>query len=310
MTSFLSRLIRPNRASAYRIFDVELKTIVPLSPSLCRFVFTGEDIGQMTTLAPDQRIKLFFPSPDGQPPRLPQHEKWQQARRDLPAAQTPPMRTYTLRALRRAQHEVEVDFVLHGVNGPASAWATHARPGDRLQMVAPNLAYDGDSGGYEWKPPSEARQILLVGDETALPAIAGALEQLADTRPHLAVEAFIEVPLELDCLDLRHGPATRVHWLPRDVLACDHGQGMLHAVRELATLPNPTATRNAELEEVDIDQRILWELASDKAAAFHAWIAGESATVMEIRRYLIKERGLARDSLTLMGYWRAGRTLE
>jgi NADPH-dependent ferric siderophore reductase len=62
------------------------------------------------------------------------------------------MRTYTIRALRREACEVDVDFVLHGVNGPASAWATTARMGDRLQMVAPNLAYAGDPGGYEWKP--------------------------------------------------------------------------------------------------------------------------------------------------------------
>ncbi|MDF0734265.1 siderophore-interacting protein [Pseudomonas entomophila] len=310
MTSFLSRLIRPAKANAYRIFDVQLKAIERLGPSLCRFVFTGEDVAQMTTLAPDQRIKLFFPSPDGQAPSLPLHAQWQQARRNLPPAQTPPMRTYTLRHLRREQREVDVDFVLHGVNGPASTWATHARVGDRLQMVAPNLAYDGDPGGYEWKPPQNARKVLLVGDETALPAIAGILEQLADTRPQLSVEAFIEVPLEPDCLALRHSPATRLHWLPRDLLRSGHGQGMLHAVRELATLPSLRARGAVELEEVDIDQRILWELASSQATEFHAWVAGESATVMEIRRYLIKERGLERESLTLMGYWRAGRSFE
>ncbi|MNH26249.1 Siderophore-interacting protein [compost metagenome] len=154
------------------------------------------------------------------------------------------------------------------------------------------------------------RNVLLVGDETALPAIAGILEQLAETLPELAVQAFIEVPLEADCLDLRHGDATELHWLPRDLLGCAHGQAMQHAVRELASLPQEPAAPRAKLEEVDIDTRILWEQASSTSSAFHAWVAGESATVMDIRRYLIKERGLQRECLTLMGYWRAGRTFD
>jgi hypothetical protein len=32
MTSLLARLIRPSKATAYRIFDIELKAIVALSP--------------------------------------------------------------------------------------------------------------------------------------------------------------------------------------------------------------------------------------------------------------------------------------
>ncbi|WP_248920813.1 siderophore-interacting protein [Pseudomonas entomophila] len=310
MTSLLSRLMRPTKATPYRIFDVQLKAIEPLSPSLCRFVFTGPEVAHMNTLAPDQRIKLFFPTPAGQPPRLPKDGQWQQARRDLAPQDTPPMRTYTIRALRREACEVDVDFVLHGVNGPASAWATQAKVGDRLQMVAPNLAYTDDPGGYEWKPPRSARRILLIGDETALPAIAGILEHLAQDAADLPVETFIEVPLEEDCVALRHSPATRLHWLPRDLLRCGHGQAMRHAVRELASLPSVRASGSVELEEVDIDQRILWELASGEGGDFYAWIAGESATVMDIRRFLIKERGLPRESLTLMGYWRDGRTFD
>ncbi|WP_252092378.1 siderophore-interacting protein [Pseudomonas sp. MWU13-3659] len=310
MTSLLSRLIRPTKATPYRIFDVDLKAIEPLSPSLCRFVFGGPEVAHMHTLAPDQRIKLFFPTPAGQPPHLPKDGQWQQARRDLAPQDTPPMRTYTIRALRREACEVDVDFVLHGVNGPASAWATQARIGDRLQMVAPNLAYMEDPGGYEWKPPRSAQRILLVGDETALPAIAGILEHLAQDAADLPVEAFIEVPLEEDCLSLRHSHATRLHWLPRDLLRCAHGHGMQHAVRELASLPVIRANASVELEDVDIDQRILWELASGESGDFYAWVAGESATVMDIRRFLIKERGLPRENLTLMGYWRDGRTFD
>ncbi|HDS1736020.1 MULTISPECIES: siderophore-interacting protein [Pseudomonas] len=310
MTSFLTSLIRRNTASAYRIFDIQLKAIEPLSPSLRRYVFTGEDVRHMNTLAADQRIKLFFPSPSGQLPSLPKDGKWQQARRGLPAEHTPPMRTYTIRQLDREAREVAVDFVLHGVNGPASAWATHARLGDRLQMVAPNLDYAGDPGGYEWKPPQGVKQVLLIGDETALPAIAGILEGLTLSQPELPAEVFVEVPLQSDCLQLLHSAATTVHWLPRDLLRCEHGHAMRHAVRELAQLPSMRVCKQPDLHDVDIEQSILWERASGDPSEFYAWVAGESATVMEIRRYLLKERGLDRDSVTLMGYWRAGRSFE
>ena len=298
------------KPSAYRMFDLQLVDKVTLSPSLCRLVFTGPDVGSMQRTGPDQRVKLFFPAADGSLPTLPHGSHWNEARKKLPEAARPPMRTYTIRALRREALEVDVDFVLHGVNGPASAWATQAQVGDCLQMLAPNLAYEGDPGGYEWKPPQGVRTVLLIGDETALPAIAGVLEALALTQPDLAVQAFIEVPLEADCLALVHGSAVQLHWLPRDLLGCAQGQAMLHAVRELASLPHGLTASPATLEDVDIDTRILWEQASGNRSAFHAWVAGESGTVMDIRRYLIKERGLPRNCLTLMGYWRAGRTFD
>ncbi|MGC8383232.1 siderophore-interacting protein [Pseudomonas aeruginosa] len=62
------------------------------------------------------------------------------------ARRRPPMRTYTIRALRREAGEVDIDFVLHGETGPASRWAAHARPGERLVMSAPDGEYSGDPG--------------------------------------------------------------------------------------------------------------------------------------------------------------------
>lgn len=301
------------KPKGYRVIDVELKERIHLSPSLARLVFTGDDIASSRTLAPDQRIKLFFPSADGTPPNLPKQGDWQAERRTMSEAQRPPMRTYTIRALRTHACEMEVDFVMHGVTGPASAWATHARPGDRLQMVVPNLAFSGDPGGYEWRPPAGTRNVLLIGDETALPALAGILEQLSVQASGLHVQAFIEVPGEADCLPLHLHPSIQLSWLPRDVLRCGHGEGMIHAARELSQLPQAQidSARVKPLKNVDIEQQILWETAAPPGNTdFYAWIAGESAAVMNIRRYLISERGLDRRSLTLMGYWRLGRALD
>lgn len=138
-------------SASYRIFDITLKSKTLISPSLVRCVFEGADIHRMKLEAPDQRIKLLFPAVDGKIPQLVNGPDWYGDYMAIPKEQRPVMRTYTLRALRREQNQMDVEFVLHGVNGPASAWATHAEPGDALQTVAPNADFDGDSGGYEWR---------------------------------------------------------------------------------------------------------------------------------------------------------------
>lgn len=281
--------LRPDNVSGYRLFDVELLRKIDLSPSLCRLVFGGADVLRMQMNGPDQRVKLLFPQADGSPAR----------------------RTYTLRALRSAAGELDIDFVLHGVNGPASAWATHAQPGDRLQIVAPNGAFAGDPGGYEWHPPAGVRRVLLVGDETALPAIAGIFETLAEQPDPPQVQAYVEVPLQADCLDLACPAGATLHWLPRDVLGSAHGQAMIDAVTEYASLlPRPAPSAGDTGEEPDAEER-LWELAEPSAGSdFYAWIAGESASVRQIRQHLRSECGMDRRQLSLMGYWRQGRSLD
>ncbi|CKH58785.1 siderophore-interacting protein [Pseudomonas aeruginosa] len=298
---------------AYRLFNVELKRREQLSPALTRFVFGGPEVAEMKTLAADQRIKIFFPDASGQPPSLPGGSEWYQAYRSVEPARRPPMRTYTIRALRAEQEEVDVEFVLHGENGPASAWATHARIGDRLQLAAPNRQYGDDPGGYEWKPPAGVRHILLIADETALPAVAGILEELAGEAEPPVVEAFLEVPGEADILDLPAIPGARLHWLPRHQAGIHsrNGERMIEAARQ-ARLPEREVAGGAaqELEDIDIDEEILWELASPESGSFYAWVAGESAAVMAIRRYLVQERGIDKRHLTLMGYWRLGKVLD
>ncbi|HHH9246197.1 siderophore-interacting protein [Pseudomonas aeruginosa] len=298
---------------AYRLFNVELKRREQLSPALTRFVFGGPEVAEMKTLAADQRIKIFFPDASGQPPSLPGGSEWYQTYRSVEPARRPPMRTYTIRALRAEQEEVDVEFVLHGENGPASAWATHARIGDRLQLAAPNRQYGDDPGGYEWKPPAGVRHILLIADETALPAVAGILEELAGEAEPPVVEAFLEVPGEADILDLPAIPGARLHWLPRHQAGIHsrNGERMIEAARQ-ARLPEREVAGGAaqELEDIDIDEEILWELASPESGSFYAWVAGESAAVMAIRRYLVQERGIDKRHLTLMGYWRLGKVFD
>ncbi|TVP43833.1 MAG: siderophore-interacting protein [Halomonas sp.] len=303
--------------TSYQLFDITLTRRTQVSASLVRFTFTGPDVGKMATYAPDQRVKLFFPEGGGtldplfEIAKLEEHD-WYGAYRALPDAQRPSARTYTIRALRPEKAEVDVEFVLHGDNGPASRWAMHARPGDRLAMTAPVANAEGPKLGYEWKPPQHVRRILIIADETALPAAAGILETLDDLPLKPRVEALFEVPRSDDVQALPH--AAKLHWLARDSEpGCQHGELLMRAVRdidlhkEIQALGGAPATATSNNESDDEDGP-LWEPATlDDSAPFYAWIAAETKVAMQLRRYLVNECGLPKQYVTSMGYWRQGK---
>ena len=290
-----------------RLFEGALKERRVLSPSLHRLVFTGADVARMKTEGPDQRIKVFFPLPGQDAPEVPSGEDWYARYRALADDQRPPMRTYTLRQLRAAQGEVDVDFVLHGETGPASRWAVHAQPGDRVVLLAPDAACAESSEGWEWKPPAGVGQVLLVADETALPAVAGILEELAAQIAPPRVLALLEVAGEGGAIAMKAPPTAELVWLPRGQAA--YGQALVEAVQ--ARLAASPVVAGDALDEIDVDAQILWEQSdAGVAGPFYAWVAGEAGAVMAIRRHLVRDCGLDRRALTFMGYWRQGRVLD
>lgn len=270
-------------------------------------VFAAPDVANMKTDGPDQRIKVFFPLPGQDAPQVPQGEDWYARYRALPEGERAPMRTYTIRALRPEAGEVDVDFVLHGETGPASRWATHARIGDRIGLLAPDAQVADSSQGFEWKPPADVQRVLLVADETALPAVAGILEDLARWPHPPQVQAFLEVAHDADVLPLAAPVGAQLFWLAREGAA--HGQLLQQAVQARV---GPLGLRAAEqdLAEIDIDQDILWEQASAPGGGLYAWVAGEAGAVMAIRRHLVKDCGIDKRAITFMGYWRHGKVLD
>jgi NADPH-dependent ferric siderophore reductase len=294
----------------YRLFDVTLLRRTRLSPSLCRFTFGGADVAGMRTCAPDQRIKVFFPDATGRPPSL-SSDTWLADYQAMDAADRPPRRTYTIRTLRISEREVDIDFVLHGSTGPASRWALSAVPGDKLQIVAPDGGFDGDPGGYEWRPPPQLDRLLLLADETALPAVAGILEELARTAHPPVTEAHLEVPTVGDCLFMPTWPSLRLHWAVREGSPCAAGDFLIEAARA-TEVPETlrSAASDAPLVDVDVDRTILWETQVPQDGAFYAWVAGEAGAVKAIRHLLLEERGLPRSATNLMGYWRQGQVRD
>lgn len=291
-------------ANPYKLFDVILHRKTLLSPHMMRITLASPAVKEMATWAPDQRVKLFFPAADGSPARLAQGEGWYARFKAMIADRRPAMRTYTIRHLRAEQGEVDIDFVLHGETGPASRWALRAHPGDSMQILAPDRRFSArDAGGFEWKPPQALKQVLLVADGTALPAAMGILDELAAMAEPPLTQAFFEVDSVEDMLAVPDWPGLTVQWLIRDQASA--GTLMVAAVRKAVPPLHASSIGQAvELAEVDIDKEILWEIAETASEGFYGWIAGESAAVMSLRRYLIKECGIARESLNLMGYWR------
>lgn len=113
------------------------------------------------------------------------------------------VRTYTVRAWRPEQGEVDVDLVLHGT-GPATTWARAARVGDTIQIAGPK----GSSGH-----PEGADWTLIAGDETALPSIGRWLESWPEGA---RAQVFIEVGERSHRQDLPVPPGVEVTWLFRD----------------------------------------------------------------------------------------------
>ncbi len=162
-----------------------------------------------------------------------------------------------------AAGELTLDFVVHGDSGVAGPWAAAARPGDPL-------VFTGPSGGY--RPDPAADWHLLVGDESALPAIAASLEALPDGA--VAVVRVVcdgpayEIPLT--------GPgAVDLAWLHRSGDDSD-ADLLLDAIRDL-TFP---------------------------AGRVHAFVHGEADEIRALRRHLLSDRGLSRPDMSCSPYWR------
>lgn len=229
-----------------------------LTPRMARVTLGGDELAGFPGHGPDQRIKMFFPVTGQDRPAMPRASSggpvWP------PGEPRPVIRTYTVRRHDPGAGELDVDFVLHGAHGPAAAWAAAARPGNWVGVSEP---------GGRYEPDPTARDHLVIGDESALPAIATVLPALpagADAQVYVEVaDAAEEQPL-----------ARPVTWLHRD--GREPGAALVEAVRAAPTM------------EPDRCQ---------------AWVGCEAAAVKEIRAFLIDERGLVRRRVYATGYWRA-----
>jgi NADPH-dependent ferric siderophore reductase len=237
-----------------------------LSPTMVRVLFGGDDLERFRPSPfTDAYVKLAFPRPGA---RYPEPLDLDQIRANFPQSKWPVVRTYTVRAWDPHLRELTVDFVVHGDHGIAGPWAAAARPGDRIYLQGPGGAYSPDPRA-DWH--------LLVGDESALPAIAAAVEDLEN---HARGHVLIEVP----------GPASEIPLpVPTGV-----------ALTWVHTGGSAPGSRLVEwVAALDIPD-------SDADNYVQAFVHGEAGFVADLRRHLRVERRLAKDRVSISGYWRLG----
>ncbi|WP_407659710.1 siderophore-interacting protein [Kineococcus indalonis] len=233
-----------------------------VTPETVRVVLGGEDLADLRAEHADSYVKVVLPAPGT---ALEEPLDVAAVRASRPREEWPVVRTYTVRAVDAERGEVTIDFVHHGEEGVAGPWAAAARPGDVVHLMGPGGAYSPDPAA-PWH--------LMVGDASALPAIAASLERVPAGARTVAV---VQV----------HGPAEeqplpcpgelRVHW--QHSAAPDPG-GLLELLRSLE-LP---------------------------AGAPHAFVHGEADCVRAVRRWVRTDLGVPRELLSASGYWRRGRT--
>jgi NADPH-dependent ferric siderophore reductase len=244
----------------------EVVEVQRLTPCMVRLVLGGDGLaGFAPTPWTDQYVNVLFPPP-GAPYSVP--FDIDAVRQEAPEHR-PRGRRYTVRSWDAATGQLAIDFVVHGDVGVAGRWARSAAPGDRLQVVGP-------TGGYA--PDPDADWHLMVGDESALPAIAASLERVPDGTPVIAVvvvdssdhEMALDSPGELSLV-----------WVHR---ASDPGNHdlLLDSVRS----------------------------AAFPAGRVHAFVHGEAGEVRSVRRHLLADRGVPKAGASISPYWRRDYTDE
>lgn len=246
--------------------ELTVLRVADVTPGMRRITLGGEQLGAfrrdgldlpaLRTEGFDDHVKFFFPAEGEDRPVLPRQRvgglEWPRDRRPI-------ARDYTPRRYDPDAGEIDFDFVLHA-GGVAAAWAARARPGMPAWIAGPKMSL-----GH----PEGVDRLLILGDETALPAIGRWLEEMPEgTR----ADVFVEVSDRAHRQDLPTKADATITWLLRDGAASP----LERAVRELEWPPG----------------RVF------------VWAAGEAGALKGIRRHLVADRGVPRELLDFTGYWR------
>lgn len=242
----------PNQAGGPRIERVrheqklrslQVESVAHLTPGMLRITFSGEDLSDFVSLAPDDHVKIFVPTPSGEIER----------------------RDYTPRRYDPRARTLVIDFAVHDA-GPATRWALAARPGDRLQIGGPRGSAVVSSDIRRW---------LLIGDETALPAIGRRIEE-ARAGAHITSVAAVTGPQEHQRFDTCADLTTL--WAHRPLSAGDDPGALLSIVKTIDLQPET-----------------------------FVWIAAEAAVARAIRTYFIEQKGHSLSWTKAGGYWVMGK---
>lgn len=248
-----------------------------VAPGMQRVTLSGDDLVGFTAPAPADHVKLFFPGPDG----TIVHPTLVDDRPQRPEHGTVISRDYTPAGFREhgesGAPEIDLDFYLHGAGGaagtggaadaahdaPAANWAANAAPGDELVVAGPRGSH---------LPPRDIDSLLIIADETALPA----------ARRWIA--AYPDAPVT--CLLTLSSAATATY--------LDEVSEREHLSTQLFSGHDAAGCLEGALRSSSITERTL------------VFLAGEATTLVPLRRYLRRELGLPKEQVDAHGYWKRG----
>ncbi|MBM0105866.1 siderophore-interacting protein [Steroidobacter sp. S1-65] len=240
-----------------RLRRATVAKVETIAPQIKRITLQSEELRGFTSLGFDDHVKLFFPTADG---RL---------NLSLPGTEGAGekiMRDFTPRRFDAEKGELVIDFFIHE-DGPATTWAVNAGPGSVLGVGGPRGSSIISTDGIGLH--------LLIGDETALPAIARRLEELPANTCAMVV-AEVAPGFELHMSSRAN---LQIVWVPRNQSAqAGAGEGLIGALNDLPIV---------------------------KEGCF-AWAATETQAARAIRRYLMEKRGFDKRWVKAAGYWQRG----
>ncbi|HEX6149120.1 siderophore-interacting protein [Nocardioides sp.] len=216
--------------SRAQTYDAVVAAREQISPHLVRLTLSGLE-GFTSTGIPDEWVGLVVPG---------QYQS----------------RYYTVRACPPGG--LVLDVVVHEV-GLVTEWVVGGCVGDRVTITEPKGS---------WSPPVDAGWLMLVGDLTAMPAMARIAEETG-----LPTRIWAEVPDDLT--------------------------GYLPARADVTWLEPPAEGRS---RLADVVEGLEWP-----AGEGYFWMAGESAQMRAIRKHLMREIRLPSRAYDVMGYWRGVR---
>ena len=172
---------RPRRTGA-RVFAARVTAMRDLTPHMRRLTIAAAEFADYAPAGPDEYLGLLLPRDEDAALVLPANDGTENIRAAvgaIPEGERPDLRWYTLRDHRPDAGEIDVDFVVHGDEGPGTRFAGRARVGSALGIRECTALY---------APLPETRSRVIIGDESSLPAIARILEMTRTPETHVFIE--------------------------------------------------------------------------------------------------------------------------
>ncbi|PHR61854.1 MAG: NADPH-dependent ferric siderophore reductase [Robiginitomaculum sp.] len=222
---------------------LDVISVKDITPNMRRIVLHSPELHDFVSSSPDDHVKLFFPS----------------------GAEKPLMKDYTPRSFDTEANTLTIDFAMHELDdiGPATLWALNAKRGTQLTIGGPRgSAVISDA--FDW--------YLLIGDETALPAIGRRIEE---SRAKCDVISLVVVDSELEKQTFVSKANWTGHWVFRDIDGQDDAENL---------------------------SKLIASIIPSSGNGF-VWIAAEAIVAKSLRAYMVDTQNFSINSVKASGYW-------